>query len=204
MKSSLIVVSLFLLAVFRTFSSIDLFLASCLRYTQEPKVIDDLSISKARGFKESKPHLYLKQDFVLATVDECVEARRKAGSNWLSYSLMTCFLTSGCISCFFLSEFQSMNDSGHDSIDLISHTNNLSKEYFCISLGNHHIWAPKPFLSAESVCTTPPYYGWSASWEKVLPARISYCKVDSSCIPQLLFPIMAYRDAEHIRNVVIK
>lgn len=80
-KSSLIVVSHFLLAVFRTFSSIDLFLASCLRYTQEPKVIDDLSISKARGFKESKPHLYLKHDFVLATVDECVEARRKAGSN---------------------------------------------------------------------------------------------------------------------------
>jgi len=45
----------------------------------EPKVINDLSISKARGFKEPKPHVYLKQDFVLATVDECVESRRKAG-----------------------------------------------------------------------------------------------------------------------------
>jgi len=47
----------------------------------EPKVIDDLSLSKARGFKEAKPHVYLKQDFVLGTVDECVEARRKAGPN---------------------------------------------------------------------------------------------------------------------------
>jgi len=44
----------------------------------EPVVINDLSISKARGFKESKPHTYLKHDFVLATVDECVEARKKA------------------------------------------------------------------------------------------------------------------------------
>jgi len=47
----------------------------------EPKEINDLSISKARGFKEPKPHLYLKHDFVLATVEECAEARRKAGQN---------------------------------------------------------------------------------------------------------------------------
>jgi len=46
----------------------------------EPEIINDLSISKARGFKEPKPHAYLKQDFVLATVDEVAELRKKAGS----------------------------------------------------------------------------------------------------------------------------
>jgi len=43
----------------------------------EPEVINDPLISKARGFKEPKPHVYLKQNFVLATIDECVESRRK-------------------------------------------------------------------------------------------------------------------------------
>jgi len=46
-----------------------------------PEVINDVSITKARGFKDPKPHIYLKHDFVLATVDECVEARKKAGPN---------------------------------------------------------------------------------------------------------------------------
>lgn len=54
-------------------------------FIQEPKIINDLSVSKARGFKEPKPHVYVKQDFVLATVEECVEARRKAaGPKWLA------------------------------------------------------------------------------------------------------------------------
>jgi hypothetical protein len=46
-------------------------------YLQEPDVIDDLSISKARGFKEAKPHAYLKQNFVLATPEEGTEARKR-------------------------------------------------------------------------------------------------------------------------------
>jgi len=46
----------------------------------EPQIINDPSISKARGFKEPKPHAYLKQNFVLATLDEAVESRKKASS----------------------------------------------------------------------------------------------------------------------------
>jgi len=48
----------------------------------DPEIINDISISKARGFKEPKPHAYLKHDFVLATVEECAELRKKkAGEN---------------------------------------------------------------------------------------------------------------------------
>ena len=66
-------------------------LASCLlHFLQNLKVINDLS--RARGFKEAKPHVYLKQNFVLATVKECVESRRLVQTDWLSV-----FLT--CISC---------------------------------------------------------------------------------------------------------
>jgi len=43
-----------------------------------PEVIADESITKSRGFKESKPHLLLKQDFVLATLEEGKEARKLA------------------------------------------------------------------------------------------------------------------------------
>ncbi|KAF8799572.1 intradiol ring-cleavage dioxygenase [Phlegmacium glaucopus] len=44
----------------------------------EPEVVNDPSISKARGFNEPKPHAYLKQNFVLATFKEGVEARRSS------------------------------------------------------------------------------------------------------------------------------
>jgi protocatechuate 3,4-dioxygenase beta subunit len=42
----------------------------------KPEIVDDLSLSKSRGFKEAKPHAYLKQDFVLATPEQGAEARR--------------------------------------------------------------------------------------------------------------------------------
>ena len=70
-KSSLIVVGF-------SFPFLTLFSASCYGHFQEPEVINDPLISKARGFKEPKPHAYLKQNFVLATVDEAAEARKKA------------------------------------------------------------------------------------------------------------------------------
>jgi hypothetical protein len=35
-------------------------------------------MTKARGFKESKSHLLLKQDFILATQEEGKEARKLA------------------------------------------------------------------------------------------------------------------------------
>lgn len=35
----------------------------------------DLALSKQRGFKEAKPHVYLKRDFVLATNEQGAEAR---------------------------------------------------------------------------------------------------------------------------------
>ena len=80
-KSSLIVVSFS--RSFSEFFFSFLFLASCLRYIKEPEVVNDLSLSKTRGFKEAKPHVYLKQDFVLATANECADARRKASPNKL-------------------------------------------------------------------------------------------------------------------------
>lgn len=40
------------------------------------EIITDTAISKARGFKEEKPHAYLKKDFILATPGEAAEARR--------------------------------------------------------------------------------------------------------------------------------
>lgn len=42
----------------------------------EPEIVGDLTLSKLRGFKEAKPHAYLKKDFVLATVEEAAEARK--------------------------------------------------------------------------------------------------------------------------------
>ena len=36
-----------------------------------------MAISKARGFKEAKPHTYLKKDFILATPEEGAAARKK-------------------------------------------------------------------------------------------------------------------------------
>jgi hypothetical protein len=45
---------------------------------KDPEVITDESITKARGFKESRGHLLLKHDFVLATLEEGKEARKVA------------------------------------------------------------------------------------------------------------------------------
>lgn len=45
---------------------------------QDPEVVTDEVITKARGFKESKSHLLLKQDLVLATLEEGKEARKVA------------------------------------------------------------------------------------------------------------------------------
>ncbi|KAL0579468.1 hypothetical protein V5O48_002509 [Marasmius crinis-equi] len=42
------------------------------------KPVDDTSVTLARGFKEAKPHQELKFDFILATSEECQEARRKS------------------------------------------------------------------------------------------------------------------------------
>lgn len=44
----------------------------------DPEVVTDEVITKARGFKESKSHLLLKQDLVLATLEEGKEARKVA------------------------------------------------------------------------------------------------------------------------------
>ncbi|KAK1224673.1 hypothetical protein PQX77_012419 [Marasmius sp. AFHP31] len=41
------------------------------------KDVDDLSVTLSRGFKDAKPHKELEFDFVLATPQECDEARRK-------------------------------------------------------------------------------------------------------------------------------
>ncbi|KAF9455852.1 intradiol ring-cleavage dioxygenase [Collybia nuda] len=42
----------------------------------DPKLVTDVSASKSRGFAEAKPHLLLKQDFVLGTLEECAEVRK--------------------------------------------------------------------------------------------------------------------------------
>jgi hypothetical protein len=40
--------------------------------------VDDVEITKQRGFKQAKSHKELKRDFILATKEEGNEARRKA------------------------------------------------------------------------------------------------------------------------------
>ncbi|KAF9266668.1 intradiol ring-cleavage dioxygenase [Marasmius fiardii PR-910] len=42
------------------------------------KSVDDTKLTLARGFKEAKPHVELEFDFVLPTVEESREARKKA------------------------------------------------------------------------------------------------------------------------------
>ena len=51
--------------------------------SQKPEVVSDVAISRARGFKEEKPHTYVKKDFVLATPAEI----RDVKVNLLSYSM---------------------------------------------------------------------------------------------------------------------
>jgi len=41
----------------------------------DPDIITDTQLTLARGFKEAKPHAYIKQDIVLATPEECKRAR---------------------------------------------------------------------------------------------------------------------------------
>jgi hypothetical protein len=67
-RASLIVVCLVALSWFK----------SSLVIMQHPEVITDGSITKNRGFRESKSHLFLKHDFVLATEEEAREARNAA------------------------------------------------------------------------------------------------------------------------------
>jgi hypothetical protein len=40
--------------------------------------VDDVEMTKQRGFKQAKAHKELKRDSILATKEEAVEARRKA------------------------------------------------------------------------------------------------------------------------------
>lgn len=47
-----------------------------LMHPKKPEIISDVSITKARGFREDISHAYLKQDFVLATPEEGAEARK--------------------------------------------------------------------------------------------------------------------------------
>ncbi|KAJ3512410.1 hypothetical protein NLJ89_g3540 [Agrocybe chaxingu] len=42
----------------------------------DPEIVTDVSLSKARGFKDAKPHAYLKRDFILVTPEQGAEARR--------------------------------------------------------------------------------------------------------------------------------
>ena len=57
------------LIVVRCLDSKALFLLQ-LSMLQKPEFISDVALSRARGFKEEKPHTYLKKDFVLATPAE--------------------------------------------------------------------------------------------------------------------------------------
>ncbi|CAA7268866.1 unnamed protein product [Cyclocybe aegerita] len=41
----------------------------------DPEIVTDVSLSQARGFKEAKPHAYLKRDFILITPEQGAEAR---------------------------------------------------------------------------------------------------------------------------------
>ena len=45
--------------------------------SKDPKLITDASITLARGFKEAKLHLELKQDFVLVREQELVKPKAK-------------------------------------------------------------------------------------------------------------------------------
>ncbi|KAH9474339.1 Hydroxyquinol 1,2-dioxygenase [Psilocybe cubensis] len=40
-----------------------------------PEIVEDLALSKARGFKDAKPHTYIKKDFVLVTPEQGINAR---------------------------------------------------------------------------------------------------------------------------------
>ncbi|KAF9525458.1 intradiol ring-cleavage dioxygenase [Crepidotus variabilis] len=42
----------------------------------EPQLINDISVTKARGFRDEKPHMYLKQDFILANPQEAQDYRK--------------------------------------------------------------------------------------------------------------------------------
>ncbi|KAF9558566.1 intradiol ring-cleavage dioxygenase [Agrocybe pediades] len=42
----------------------------------KPEIVEDVELTKARGFKEAKPHAYIKRDIVLATHEEAVKARQ--------------------------------------------------------------------------------------------------------------------------------
>jgi len=42
----------------------------------KPEIVEDLSLSKSRGFKDAKPHAYLQKDFILATSEQGAEARK--------------------------------------------------------------------------------------------------------------------------------
>jgi len=42
----------------------------------EPELINDFDLSKARGFADERPYALVKKDFVLATNEQCAEARR--------------------------------------------------------------------------------------------------------------------------------
>ena len=45
--------------------------------TQKSTVVVDPGVTKARGFLDpSKPHTYLKHDFILPTVEEAEEAKK--------------------------------------------------------------------------------------------------------------------------------
>ncbi|KIL65500.1 hypothetical protein M378DRAFT_105177 [Amanita muscaria Koide BX008] len=44
----------------------------------DPETVTDTNLTLSRGFKEAKPHVYLKHDFVLAKPEECEHLKRKA------------------------------------------------------------------------------------------------------------------------------
>ncbi|KAK0203165.1 intradiol ring-cleavage dioxygenase [Desarmillaria ectypa] len=43
----------------------------------ETETVTDTSLTLARGFQRAEPHAELKQDFILATPEECAEARKR-------------------------------------------------------------------------------------------------------------------------------
>lgn len=45
--------------------------------------MNDVEVTKARGFAQAKPHRELYWDFVLATPEEGAEAREKLRSSWV-------------------------------------------------------------------------------------------------------------------------
>ncbi|KAF8637280.1 hypothetical protein AX17_002933 [Amanita inopinata Kibby_2008] len=46
----------------------------------EPEIVTDTQVTQSRGFKEAKSHAYLRQDFVLATVEESERTRESLSS----------------------------------------------------------------------------------------------------------------------------